>query len=226
MGRLLDALRVENRGLANSAKTANKGSEDCKDSRIREIRKGTEPNQAADGSDQISVEHSLPEILAARAQLIAVAHTAGIPPALVHAVPESDLVAYASLPVHLVAGYLEALSDTVTRHAGHTPAGDTAPAFCLRCGPVWLHPGLAAALPVVGGWVRALGCPWCFVRKAGGHVPRPAVSCADCQHFLPHPRDPSVGMGACAGGYEARYPMEKHNCIAFAPGRRKADLAK
>jgi hypothetical protein len=44
---------------------------------------------------------------------------------------------------------------------------------CQQCGPVWIHPDIVAALPMVNGWPRALGCPWCFVRKAGGPIPRP-----------------------------------------------------
>lgn len=62
--------------------------------------------------------------------------------------------------------------DTAERHAGRVPAGDTAWMLCNSCGPVWIHTAVAAVLSVVDGWPRALGCPWCFVRKAGGVVPR------------------------------------------------------
>ena len=62
--------------------------------------------------------------------------------------------------------------DTAERHAGRVPVGHTAKMLCDGCGPVWIHPGIAAVLSMVHGWPRALGCPWCFVRKAGGVVPR------------------------------------------------------
>ena len=62
--------------------------------------------------------------------------------------------------------------DTAERRAGRVPAGDTARMLCNGCGPVWIHPTIADVLPVVGGWPRALGCPWYFVRRAGGFVPR------------------------------------------------------
>ncbi|MBB6246183.1 hypothetical protein [Rhodanobacter sp. A1T4] len=66
--------------------------------------------------------------------------------------------------------------DTDDRHAGRVPAGDTAAMHCELCGPVWIHPSIAEVLPVVDHWPRALGCPWCFVRKAGGYIPRPSVA--------------------------------------------------
>jgi hypothetical protein len=72
-------------------------------------------------------------------------------------------------------------ADSAERHAGCIPPDDTAVIHCHHCGPVWAHPDIAAALPVVGGGPRALGCPWCFVRKAGGYIPRPPVTCGECQ---------------------------------------------
>lgn len=85
--------------------------------------------------------------------------------------------------------------DTDDRHAGRVPTGDTARILCKGCGPVWIRPDIAAVLPMVDGWPRALGCPWCFVRKAGGYIPRPPVTCESCHQFTPDTINSPVGMG-------------------------------
>lgn len=79
-----------------------------------------------------------------------------------------------------LAAYRSMQNDFAERMAGRAPAGDTATMVCTRCGPVYIHPTIAAVLPVVDGWPRALGCPWCFVRKAGGSIPSPSnpTACA------------------------------------------------
>ena len=110
-------------------------------------------------------------------------------------------------------------ADTADRHAGRVPAGDTARMLCARCGPVWIHPDIAEVLPVVDGWPRALGCPWCFVRKAGGHIPRPPVTCEGCQHFTPDTINPPAGMGTCSAGKGSHYPAQQHRCDTFDPAR-------
>ncbi|MBQ4853744.1 hypothetical protein IMW82_03495 [Rhodanobacter sp. B2A1Ga4] len=103
-------------------------------------------------------------------------------------------------------------SDTDDRHAGRVPAGDTARMWCKGCGPVWIHPDVAEVLPVVDGWPRALGCPWCFVRKAGGNLPRPSVACEGCRHFTPDTINPAAGMGTCGAGKGMHWPMARHIC--------------
>lgn len=108
-----------------------------------------------------------------------------------------------------------ALDDTATRWAGKVPLDETAPIYCTQCGPVWTHPAVAAVLPVVDGWPRALGCPWCFIRKAGGYVPRPLVTCDTCASFQPDTVNPGAGMGTCACGMY--YPMQPHRCDRYQP---------
>jgi len=51
-----------------------------------------------------------------------------------------------------------------------------------------VNSGIAAALPVVTGWPRALGCPWCAIRKADGAIPRP--NAATYRHEGTRPADP------------------------------------
>jgi hypothetical protein len=109
--------------------------------------------------------------------------------------------------------------DTDDRHAGRVPAGDTARMLCKGCGPVWIHPTIAEVLPVVDGWPRALGCPWCFVRKAGGYIPRPPVACESCRHFTPDTINPPAGIGTCGAGKGSHYPAQQHGCDTFDPAR-------
>ena len=110
-----------------------------------------------------------------RAHLLGLATGAGIDVDHVHRLHDLDVAACIGLDARQLADYLAMLADTADRHVGRVPAGDTAPIHCEGCGPVWIHPSIAEVLPVVDGWPRALGCPWCFVRKAGGAVPRPPV---------------------------------------------------
>lgn len=71
---------------------------------------------------------------------------------------------------------LSMVADGADRRALRRPSGDTAGVWCRKCGPVWVHPSIAAVLPVVSGWPQALGCPWCFVHPAHGeHIPRPSA---------------------------------------------------
>ena len=110
-----------------------------------------------------------------RARLLMLATAAQIDPHHVHRMLDPDLSDYAGLSDEQLTACLHMMADTADRQAGRVPAGDTAAMLCIHCGPVWIHPGIAEVLPVVDGLPRGLGCPWCFVRKAGGSVPRPAL---------------------------------------------------
>lgn len=147
-----------------------------------------------------------------RAHLLALATAGGIDAAHVHRLHDLHIAACAGLDARQLADYLAMLTDTADRHAGRVPLDDTAPMHCEGCGPVWIHPSIAAVLPVVDGWPRALGCPWCFVRKAGGYIPRPPVTCEDCRHFTPDTINPPAGMGVCGAGKGMHWPMQRHAC--------------
>ena len=116
-----------------------------------------------------------------RVQLLALATANRIGLGHVHKLHNADLAPCIGLDASQLATYLSMLTDTAHRHAGRVPGSDTAAIKCERCGPVWVHPSIAEMLPVVGGWPRALGCPWCFVRTAGGHFPRPYSPTKDSQ---------------------------------------------
>ncbi|TAL73707.1 MAG: hypothetical protein EPN56_02280 [Rhodanobacter sp.] len=152
-----------------------------------------------------------------RPVLLGLADRLGLAAVLVHRLHDADLRTLAELPEAGLRAFLLAAADTATRQAGKPPEGDTAAIYCGRCGPVYAHPSIAAVLPVVDGWPRALGCPWCFVRKAGGYVPRPRVTCETCTHWQPDTINPPAGMGNCALGNGMHYPMQRHACGSYRP---------
>lgn len=156
---------------------------------------------------------------AERTRLLALAAAEWIDAAHVHRLHDADLADCLGLDDRQRSTFLHMLDDTASRHAGRVPLDDTAPMYCLHCGPVWIHPDIAAVLPVVDGWPRALGCPWCFVRKAGGYVPRPMVACGDCQHFNPDALNPTAGIGTCASGHGMHWAGERHRCESFQPDK-------
>lgn len=147
-----------------------------------------------------------------RAALLALADGLGLDRAIVQRLTTADLADCAGFPADALRVYVLALDDSAMRQAGKVPAGDTAAILCRHCGPVYLHPAIAEVLPVVNGWPRALGCPWCFVRKAGGYIPRPAVTCGGCRHFTPDTLNTPPGMGTCGAGKGMHYPMTRHTC--------------
>lgn len=152
-----------------------------------------------------------------RARLLALADTLGLPHSLVRRIPGTELHLWAAVPADALPVYLHALDDMATRQAGKVPPGDTASIYCQHCGPVYVHPEVAAVLPVVNGWPRALGCPWCAIRKAGGDVPRPRVTCERCASFHPDTINPAAGVGMCQRGHGTHYPMQCHGCGDFRP---------
>ena len=152
-----------------------------------------------------------------RPVLLELADSLGIDGAHVHQLLADDLLVLAALPEAGLRSFLLALDDTATRQTGKVPVGDTAAIHCRGCGPVYVHPSIAAVLPVVDGWPRALGCPWCAIRKAGGHLPRPRVTCATCAHWQPDTINPAAGVGNCACGHGTHYPMQRHGCDDFHP---------
>ncbi len=152
-----------------------------------------------------------------RAVLLELADRLGIDGAHVRRIAAADLALWATVPADSLRAYLLALDDTATRQAGRVPLDDTAAIRCERCGPVYVHRDIAAVLPMVNGWPRALGCPWCFVRKAGGYIPRPPVTCEGCRHFSADTINPTAGIGTCGSGHGMHYPMQHHGCGDYRP---------
>lgn len=159
-----------------------------------------------------------------RARLLALADAEWIDAAHVHRLHDADLAECVALGLDdgQRVTFLRMLDDTASRHAGRAPLDDTAAIYCKHCGPVWSHPDIAACLPVVAGWPRALGCPWCHVRNRQA-MPRPAVQCGECRHFIPDTVNPGAGVGRCGIHREPTnrepmlYPCAARECERFAP---------
>ena len=148
---------------------------------------------------------------AIRVHLLELAEADLIPASIVHALPDADVIACEGETDATLTAYLCALVAAQDMDAGLIPTdwGEAVAGFCEGCGPVWLWPGAPA---------RVLACPWCFRRKAGKRIPRPKMRCRDCKHYTPDPLNPQAGIGTCAAGRWARWPMQSHHCDAWRPG--------
>lgn len=209
----LAELRKRTRTAANPANPANQEPQRLADSRDSHDSQGVNIKSVifAGSADALKAE---------RARLLALAAAEWIDAAHVHRLHDADLADCLGLDDHQRVAFLHLLDDIASRHAGRVPLDDTAAIHCRHCGPVWTHPDIAAALPTVGGWPRALGCPWCFVRRAGGYIPRPPVICADCGHFNPDTLNPAAGMGDCGSGHGMHWAGERHTCASFQSDKK------
>jgi len=212
----LAELKKRARPPANPANPANQerswatDSQDSQDSQGVKAEKRVFPPAGA-AEFLVSLKGERERLLAAAAaQHVDVDH--------VHRLHDLDVAACAVMDERQRATFLTMLAESAERYAGRVPLNDTAAIHCASCGPVWVHPSIARVLPVVGGWPRALGCPWCFVRKAGGTIPRPPVTCGDCRHVIHDTINPGAGAGACGAGNGTHYPMARHACADHQPG--------
>lgn len=152
-----------------------------------------------------------------RNRLLTLTEAEGMDAGLVHELVEADMADLTGLPDSALLAFLHARQDTTDRMAGRIPARETAAMLCIHCGPVWASPAVTAVLPVVDSWPRALGCPWCHVRKALKAIPRPPITCATCQHYRPDMLNPEAGTGECMAGHGFHYPMQRHRCGQYHP---------
>jgi hypothetical protein len=157
------------------------------------------------------------EAVQLRAALFKLADARAVDPAHVRGLDDDGLSLLASMDLEGLRGYLRAAHDTATRQAGKVPAGDTAAISCVRCGPVFVHPAIAECLPVVDSWPRALGCPWCFICRVGGFIPRPPVFGESAMRCAPDAINPVVGTGASGVGKCARHPTQPHKRAIHMP---------
>lgn len=128
--------------------------------KLPKLPKGASGRFGSDG-----VEH-LGNISIIRQRLRRVAEAHDVDEAHVDQLTDLDLVDWAGFNEGSLGLYLGMLVDMTDRHAGRVPKGHVAEIQCIDCGPVWKHPGQAAVLFEVDGWLQAEGCPWCFVNKA------------------------------------------------------------
>ena len=214
----LAELKKRARPPANPANSANQGQRTAVDSHDSHDSQGVKAEKRISAVAALAPPLEFLESLKReRARLLTLAAAECMDTTTIHRLHDLDVAACIGLDAHQLADYLAMLADTADRHAGRVPAGDTAAIHCEQCGSVWIHPTIAEVLPVVDGWPRALGCPWCFVRKAGGYIPRPPVTCSDCAYYRPDTVNPDAGMGTCGAGKGTHYPMARHTCAAKLP---------
>ena len=147
-----------------------------------------------------------------RSKLERFANDALFNPLLVRDLHDEDVAACAGLSDDALSAYVHMLRDTDLRSRGRAPADETAWALCRHCGPVWVHPAVASAAPVVGGWPHMLGCPWCHVRNRDA-ITRPLVTCGECLHFIRDLVNPGGGMGTCGAGCDPARPLPYPNAL-------------
>ena len=157
-----------------------------------------------------------------REHLLALADAELIDAGFVHTLQDADVSDCAGLPDETLRSYVHALRDADLRERGKRPSDETAPALCRSCGPIWVHPSVAAAAPVVGAWAHVLGYPWCHVKNRRA-IPRPPVTCGDCLHFIRDAINPDGGMGRCTAEREPLpreplpFPHAARQCEQFKP---------
>jgi len=123
----------------------------------------------------------------------------------------------AALDADGLRAYLRMLRDSDLRRRGQRPPDEDARALCVSCGPVWIAPEIASVAPLLDGWPRVLGCPWCHVENRL-LVPRPPHTCSGCRRFERDPINPAGGMGRCTGGHHlATYPHAQRICQEYTP---------
>jgi len=138
-------------------------------------------------------------------------------PNVVDRISNADLAECRTLTDDTLHAYLVALTDTHERMKGKAPWAWTAPAMCAHCGPVWLHPHVVLALPVVDGFHHALACPWCPEHAEGRLFARPHVTCAACARFAPNENNPDAGLGRCIPLATGQWPLTPHACGSYRP---------
>ena len=155
---------------------------------------------------------SAPDHADLRAALRRLAIAEDLPAALVDRLTDADLQSDNGAGLLSEEGlrrWLHVIEEDRSMAQGRVPRDWTQPATCRRCGPVLLWQG---APPVV------LGCPWCHVRRAGGNLPRPTITCAACAHRVLRTDTSAAGMHGCSKGKGLHYAHQRHSCANWRPG--------
>lgn len=115
-----------------------------------------------------------PEVVAPlRASLLAICRSHALPERLLANLADAELEGCELLSPKGLARWVQVLAENERMREGIPPPGWTQASYCHHCGPVRLW----ADAPL-----HVIGCPWCHVRRAGGQVLRPVVTCATCTH--------------------------------------------
>lgn len=151
---------------------------------------------------------SAPDHAELRARLVDLCRQEELPDRLAATLPDGDLAGCDLLSDAGLRRWLHVLDENTRMQQGIAPDGWTQASYCHHCGPVRLWAG---APPHV------IGCPWCHVRRTGGTVPRPAITCATCTHQQ-QPNTSDAGMHGCPKGKGLHFALELHPCESWKPG--------
>ena len=181
----------------------------------------TDPEKEAKTAQQTPVSEdqfvARPEDI--RERLLAIARYEFLDDELITSLRKSDIMECEGLPHDVLLAYVLALADADLRERGKCPRDETAPALCRHCGPIWIAPEVAAMAPIVDGWARVLGCPWCHVKNRKP-LPRPAVTCSACKQFQRDKINPRDGIGTCLQNVDQEkplFPNADRKCQVFQP---------
>lgn len=144
-----------------------------------------------------------------RANLLAICRSHLLPERLAVDLPDADLQGCEELTADGLLHFLRCRLERESMQRGIAPAGWTQASHCARCGPILI-------------WQRApvhdvIGCPWCAIRRAGGTVPRPAVTCATCTHQQRCKDTSDAGMHGCNKGHGLHHAHAAHACPDWKP---------
>ena len=142
-----------------------------------------------------------------RARLVDLCRQEELPDRLAATLPDGDLAGCDLLSDAGLRRWLHVRDENERMREGIAPDGWTQASYCHHCGPVRLWAGAP---------LHVIGCPWCHVRRAGGTVPRPAVTCATCAHQQ-QPNTSDAGMHGCAKGHGLHYANATHVCDHWRP---------
>ena len=177
-----------------------------------ELTKPPKPHFVSFGSEQNG--HFYPESAPkapdpAAAHLLAICRSHLLPERLAVDLPDADLAGCEELSADGLLHFLRCRLERESMQRGIAPAGWMQASYCARCGPILIWQGA----PVHD----LIGCPWCHVRRSGGKVPRPAVTCATCTHQQRHKDTSDAGMHGCAKGHELHHAHAPHVCSDWTP---------
>ena len=157
-----------------------------------------QPESAANG----------PDVTELRTRLLAICRSHALAERLVANLSDAELEGCELLSPEGLVRWVQVLAENERMRQGIPPDGWTQASHCHHCGPVKLWPGAP---------LHVIGCPWCHVRRAGGQVPRPSVTCATCTHQQQQPNTSDAGMHGCAKGHGLHFAREQHPCAAWQP---------
>ena len=165
-------------------------------------------SQLSQLSQAAAFENAATDHAELRASLLAICRSHALPERLVANLPDAELEGCELLSAEGLVRWVQVLAENERMRQGIAPDGWTQASYCHHCSPVRLW----ADAPL-----HVIGCPWCHVRRAGGQVPRPAVTCANCAHQKRRSDTGDAGMQSCMAGHSTHMAYAEHACDDWRP---------